>query len=104
MVGGTVTEVLKKHDRIWVNTAEDHDECAIFIERNTVSESVKLGDSLWWQGENAYWTPVENHRRPESELKCGTDFDIAIPRIGYSGVNHPAKSMIDSAYPKEKRQ
>lgn len=81
MVGGTVIEVIKLRDRVWVDTRDTYyprDTCAIYVRRTHDAEQVAEGDSLWWQGSEAYWTP--------QTLEC---VDRAIPRIGYSGVARP---------------
>lgn len=100
MVGGDVKEVLFRGDRVWVNAKcrTYNDECAIWVERNVTSEKIKPGDVVWWQGRYVMWTPFENRYRPSHELRGGVDYDIEIPRIGYSGVPHPAKRLVDSAY------
>ena len=107
MVGGTVEEVLWRTDRIWVNAKDNNhaSECAIYVERNATSERIKPGDQIWWQGRMAMWTPAESrveecgHREHITCLgRCGVDYDIQIPRVGYSGVSHPAKRLVDSAY------
>lgn len=55
------------------------ERCAIYVEKNEKSQRIQIGDSLWWQGRTAYWTP-----------QCRTQGeDIPIRRIGYSGVKHP---------------
>lgn len=97
MVGGRVKEVLVLGDRVWVNArcATYTDECAIYVERNAVSERIQPCDMIWWQGRHAMWTPVENREHPIDQLRCGVDYDVAIPRIGYSGVRHPAQRLID---------
>jgi hypothetical protein len=110
MVGGDVKEVLWLTDRVWVN-AKDRtyaDECAIYVERNSTSERIKPGDAIWWQSRMAMWTPAESqakecgHREHITCLaRCGIDYDIQIPRIGYSGVAHPGKALIDTAFPEE---
>lgn len=104
MVGGTVIEVADDPARpnvIYVNCADKPrgrriaDTCAINVERNADSERIEVGDSVWWQGRWAMWTPQANRvSSEESErrgLKCGKDFDIQIPRVGYSGVKHPSR-------------
>ena len=57
------------------------------------SASLKIGDALWWQGGVAMWTPQENRVGDDEAtrrgLKCGVDYDIQIPRRGYSGVSQP---------------
>lgn len=80
MVGGKVVDVVICNEKIWVNCegagSEQGETCAVYLERNPDSERILPGDSLWWQGRRAYWTP---HGREFS--------DRAIPRIGYSGVD-----------------
>lgn len=109
MVGGIVIEVIKLRGRVWVNCVErdkldtgKHNQCAIYVERNENSESIKLKDSLWWQGRYAMWTPHEvskklrpacdcrEHLDCNNKEKSGIDYDIKIPRVGYSGVERPA--------------
>lgn len=87
-VGGRVLEVLPHKNRYWVNTQDGAPgtECAIFVEKNATSDQIKKGDSLWWQGRDAFWTPAAV-REGEAEGES----DIAIPRIGYSGVSRPAQ-------------
>jgi hypothetical protein len=105
MVGGKVVEVLRTDAQIWVNVADTHapdDRCALWMERNPTSENVKPGDQIWWQGHVAMWTPAQN-RVPENSVaaarqRCGVDYDIEIPRHGYSGAAHPGQAMIDAAY------
>lgn len=101
MIGGTVTETIHLPDRIWVNTVDDdekrNDHCAIYVERNDKSERIKPGDSVWWQGGNAMWTPYANRgcNRPQGapEQRGGVDYDIRIPRIGFSGVKRPERKL-----------
>ena len=77
-VGGKVIEVIPGEDRVWVNTLDYSEKCAIYVQRNNDSEQIKAGDSLWWQGREAYWTPQDAHV-----------IDHPIPRIGFSGVERP---------------
>lgn len=94
-VGGKVIEVLDCGDRVWVNTREqkwDADlrvmrdrrcvakgckcsECAVYVERTDAALLIEPGDSLWWQGRDAMWTP-----------HAGGKSDRKLRRIGYSGV------------------
>ncbi len=99
MVGGRVIEVAEVPGRpevLFVDCAERAhgrrrcDTCAIYVERNPTSLQIEIGDSLWWQGRLAYWTPQQNRGRDRA--KSGVDYDIAIPRVGYSGVQHPSRS------------
>lgn len=97
MVGGIVIEVAEVRDRpdvLFVDCRETNpkyrDTCAIYVEKNETSMCIEPGDSLWWQGRWAMWTPQANRRSEEG--KCGRDYDIKIPRVGYSGVQHPARA------------
>ena len=91
MIGGIVIETIVLSDTIWVNCVDAcercNDQCAIYVERNQNAERMKPGDSLWWQGGSAMWTPYENRGRPDN--KAGKDYDIRIPRRGCSGVSRP---------------
>ena len=74
-VGGEVVMVVLEPDKIWVNTREivlSHGQralggqCAIYVERNEDALQIKQGDSLWWQGRKAYWTPKPGDGREAS--------------------------------------
>jgi hypothetical protein len=83
MVGGKVIETILLPDKIWINARDNYprrrpDECAIYVERNADSEAIRVGDSIWWQGGYAMWTPASREFA-----------DHKIPRVGYSGVNRP---------------
>lgn len=95
MVGGKVIEVIARPDKeiIWVNCQDNRDECAIYVVMNEMSRKIKPGDSLWWQSDSAMWTPAEN-RWKNPEGKCGVDFDIRLPRVGFSGVPRPTPDML----------
>ena len=72
-VGGKVIEVKPEGDktRVWVMDASSNDEAAIYIKNE--SEMPSCGDSVWWQGRFAYWTP-KDERFVEREMQ----------RIGFS--------------------
>lgn len=90
MVGGRVINVVQLPDSTWVQCEErgyyyddagrrtnSHvDQCAIRIEKH---REVKVGDSLWWQGNYAMWTPKPDDGREDVHLK----------RIGYSHSKIP---------------
>lgn len=101
MVGGRVIEVCGYSDRpdvLFVDVADRPysriETCAVNVERNETSERIEVGDSLWWQCGWCYWTPQNSHRQ-----KCGVDFDIKIPKVGYSGIVHPASRPSPGASP-----
>lgn len=100
MVGGTVIEVVDIPDRpdvLFVDCADmpgrysrKPDTCAILVERNENSEKIQVGDKIWWHGRFAMWTPRDNEGS-----RGGVDYDIKIPRVGYSGVEHPLRKAMD---------
>lgn len=96
MVGGIVIEVAEVKDRPEVlyvdcrDTTYRKDTCAVYVERNATSEQIQIGDSVWWQCGKVYWTPQRNIGLENA--KCGKDYDIPIPKVGYSGVKHPARN------------
>lgn len=76
MVGGRVIE-LKAMEvsgrnvcRVWCMD-RNGDECAIYVERPD-ADQISVGDQVWWQGCNAYWTAT------------GGKEDVPLPRIGFS--------------------
>jgi hypothetical protein len=78
-VGGVVSDVvLLAKDKAWINTTEPStgDECAVYCD--PAGFEIKKGDSIWWQGANCYWSPAG-----------GTQKDIVLDKIGYSGVGKP---------------
>lgn len=87
MVGGKVVEVIWLPEKIWVNCRDKYStSCAIYVERNTKSERIEKGDSVWWQSSWAFWTPASY---VQGSGKGNIDYDIRINRIGYSGVSRP---------------
>lgn len=81
MIGGKVIETVTEPERIWINvrdTTYKHDTCAIYVQRNVDSERIQIGDSIWWQGWSAFWTPATR----EFE-------DKEIRRLSYSGNYRP---------------
>jgi hypothetical protein len=79
MVGGKVIETIVLRDRVWINCRERKKELAIYVRRDAVSRSVSPGDTVWWQGRMAMWTPK------------GKPFaDKRMERIGFSGVPRPS--------------
>lgn len=95
MIGGIVTETIVLPDKVWVDCVESqercNDKCAIYVERNENSLKIKPGDSFWWQSGSAMWTPFEN--KGKAGNKSHIDYDIRIPRIGFSGVSRPTSAV-----------
>lgn len=91
-VGGTVVEVVDVPARglVWVDTREHQtarQTVAIYVERTPEALSVSEGDSVWWQGPWAFWTPRTG------SLKHDPPFvDKKLKRHGYSGVERPKES------------
>lgn len=75
-VGGLITEVIKRKGKVWVNTNDGSEECAVYCADD--GHDIKAGDQLWWQAGSCYYTP-----------KNGTEEDIEIEKIGGSGVERP---------------
>lgn len=102
MVGGTVIEVSDVPGRpevLFIDCADmpgkwakKPDTCAIMVERNAASEKIQVGDSIWWQGRVAMWTPRDSRGKyKQDDAKGGVHYDIQIPRVGYSGIQHPSR-------------
>jgi hypothetical protein len=104
MIGGTVVKVVPLADKVWVNCEEDNSssQCAIYVERNEKSLKIKPGDCVWWQGGYARWTPYEMRGNVPGTpnyvegRRCGVDYEIKIPKIGFSGVGPPVKHPADT--------
>lgn len=82
MIGGKVVEILRESDRVFLNVqdaAYPKDRCGIYVERNDDSDLIEVGDKVWWQGKQVFWTS-------ESYVDL---VEVPIPRASYSGVDHP---------------
>lgn len=89
MIGGTVVETIVLPDKVWINCEENDStsQCAIYVKRTDKARSISPGDSVWWQSGWAFWTPY--FRCDRTGGKVGKDYDIALERIGFSGVKRP---------------
>lgn len=82
MVGGIIVDIVKVDaGKWWVNCVENFvrrtpDQCAIYLD--PLGRPVDVGDTVWWQGRSAFWTPADRSL-----------IDVKLPRIGCSGVSHP---------------
>ena len=74
MVGGIVTETNRDNDHIEIVVQDGGEKLAIKVEVSEKARCVSEGDSIWWQGRKAYWTPRCSKKNP----------DIVLRRIGYS--------------------
>ena len=78
-VGGKVTEVIIQDERVYIDTDDDGDKCAIFVESDENSIQVKSNDIVWWQGGRAFWTTADRK----------TVVERVLIRRGVSGVSRP---------------
>lgn len=91
MIGGTVESVTQDGSgRVRIVVTEKpygRDQyCAIRVEVSGSALLVRPGDSLWWQGGLAFWTPADRSRR-----------DVALRKIGYSFDPLQMKTSGDAA-------
>lgn len=98
MIGGIVVETVIVGDRVWINCEEERSssQCAIYVKNTAKARCVSPGDTVWWQGVRALWTPHFNrgktcdHTHHYSCKRVGKDYDIELERIGFSGVPKPS--------------
>lgn len=90
MIGGKVLETITLRDRIWVNCQCQvyGDIAAVFVQKTVHARCISEGDALWWQADSCYWTPACNMNHM-AFLVGGEQFDIKIPKIGFSGMPRP---------------
>lgn len=96
MVGGVVIEVCQvpgHPDELYVNCIETLQsrqaaQCAVHVPRTTVSERIEIGDSLWWQSGHVMWTPAGVNQNIAGVV-CGVDYDVRIPKLGYTNSKDP---------------
>lgn len=86
-VGGQVVETIDCGDVVWVDTRERYRNrdglwklcqrsVAVYVDRTDAALCIEPGDSIWWQGRDAMWTP-----------RAGGRSDIRLKRIGFSGIS-----------------
>jgi hypothetical protein len=78
-VGGKVIDHKIFGESVYINTDDGGEKCAIYTVRNAISERISVGDTLWWQMDEAYWTAKDGSSKEDTKIK----------RIGYSGVPYP---------------
>jgi hypothetical protein len=71
MVGGKIIEIRKLAEKTLVWCIDNYDECAVYVA--AVPAEARPGDSFWWQGRHAYWTPKDRSK-----------VDVPLDRIGFS--------------------
>ena len=91
-IGGIVIEARpRKHpegDDIVVTVVDPNESgsrkqfTSVTVEPTEEAGQIKIGDSLWWQGNLCFWTPKHRNTRGEKS-------DIEIPRAGYSREYQP---------------
>lgn len=87
MVGGTVIGVARGPEGTLLHVqgiGSDHrHNLSVRVVENRRSDGRRVfigtGDSVWWQAGHVMWTPAESPR-----MECGVDFDIQLPKVGYS--------------------
>lgn len=91
MVGGVVIETLKTSDgTVWMNIKDNHSssQSAIHVKADAKARSVSPGDSMWWQGESAFWSP-------NAHQGAGLKYpEILLCKVGNSGASRPRKDEI----------
>lgn len=76
--GGRVEEIIVFGDKIYIDTFDGLEYCAIYVKRDEFSKQVQLEDIVWWHAAYAIWTPADRSVR-----------DVKLVRVGYSGVSRP---------------
>jgi hypothetical protein len=87
MVGGKIVEVNDCGELLEVVCADrtyPKERCAVKIKKGKHWKALRPGDSFWWQGSRAMWTPQENAVSDKPGQVCGKDYDIVFRRVGYS--------------------
>jgi hypothetical protein len=92
MVGGIVIGLSRRNGETLLNvqdTRRANDLCAVRCEerRTDTNEpvSIAVGDSVWWQCGNVYWTPAASKSGDLAQRTNGrANWDIPLPKIGYS--------------------
>ena len=90
MVGGIVIGLSRGPETTLVNVQERkgrNDVCAVRVIEKRVDSGEKIeiqvGDSIWWQCGHCMWTPKARAGQDDGK-GCGKDWDIRIPKVGYS--------------------
>jgi len=72
-VGGKVTEIKYSKNFVSVNTNDGCEYCAVNMTPNSDSFNIEIGDTVWWQSGNCFWTK-----------KDGSNCEVKIKKVGYS--------------------
>lgn len=91
MIGGIVIGLVRREDGALLHVQDrpphQYDCCSVRVEEKRVDDGapvqINLGDEVWWQCGNVYWTPsgVRSQGDPQG---CGKRWDVALKKIGYS--------------------
>lgn len=91
MVGGRIIGLARKPDGVTmlhIRANRCTDQCCIDCREIRLRDGsrivITIGDHVWWQCGQVMWTPHGSSRQ-----RCGVDFDICLPKVGYSyGMTH----------------
>jgi hypothetical protein len=84
MVGGIVVGIVRKPTESFTRFTvqgtgcERNDELCVQA-TELPGNPVHIADTIWWQGPWVFWTPAGSR-----QIRCGIDFDIKLPKHGYS--------------------
>lgn len=88
MIGGTIIGLARRKEYTLVHVQDHRDTCSIRIkEQKEIGNEpveVQVGDRIWWQSGHAFYTPKHNYGKHNSGAKGGVDYDIRLPKLGYS--------------------
>jgi hypothetical protein len=84
MVGGKVIGLARREKTTLVHVQDRGDTCSVrVVERrrdNGDPITIDLGDAIWWQMDDAMWTPAGTEMKPD---QCGKTWDIILAKVGY---------------------
>ena len=91
MIGGRIIGLARRPDGLATLNVQDQrypgDTTVIRVREQRRDDgrpvSLSLGDTVWWQSRDVMWTPGDAPR-PLPADRCGKDWDVRIPREGYS--------------------
>lgn len=89
MVGGQVVGVSRVNGKVLLNVRDEKygDECAVRCEERRIDNgqrvTIEVGDKVWWQCGTVMWTP-KSQFGADPDKGCGRDWDVRLPKIGYS--------------------
>lgn len=90
MVGGTIIGLARGLETTLVHVRDsNNDLCSIRVTEVRLDDktpvTLDLGDSIWWQGDLALWTPARVRERGiDWGVDCGKEWDIHLRKVGYS--------------------